>query len=110
VCIGDLALVGVKPLRPTEVDLVQAEWYQKRFECPAGFTGLWYIQTDPSSDLEEIVIADTFFAATRTWRSEIGILLRTPVAWLRRGRSSRRREPGLATIADVEQSHKQHAL
>lgn len=110
VCMGDLALVGVKPLRLTEVDLVQAEWYQKRFECPAGFTGLWYIQTDPSSDLEEIVIADTFFAATHTWRSEIMILLRTPVAWLRRGRSSRRREPGLANISDVEQSHKQHAL
>jgi len=110
VCTGDLALVGVKPLRPTEVDLVQAEWYQKRFECPAGFTGLWYIQTDPVSDLEEIVIADTFFVATRTRRSEIMILLRTPIAWLRRGRTSLRRKPALTNISDMEQSHKQHAL
>jgi len=110
VCMGDLALVGVKPLHPAEVDLVQAEWYQKRFECPAGFTGLWYIQTGPASDLEEMVIADTFFVATRTRRSEIMILLRTPVAWLRRGRSSLCRKPGLANISDMEQSHKQHAL
>ncbi len=87
VLIGDLALVGVKPLSPSEVEHLQEEWHQKRSECPAGFTGLWYIQTEPDGDLDDILITDSYYAATRTRFGEIRILLQTPIAWLRRCRS-----------------------
>ncbi len=81
---GDLALVGVKPLNPEDVNQLDEEWHQKRFECPAGLTGLWYVQPAFSSDLEEILVSDAYYAATRNWWSDLRILLRTPVAWRRR--------------------------
>lgn len=81
---GDLALVGVKPLSPEEVAQLHEEWHQKRSECPAGVTGLWYIQLDPGHELDEVLVADAYYVATRTRRSEILLLLQTPLAWLRR--------------------------
>ncbi len=84
---GDLALVGVKPLHPAEaVHLVEA-WQQKRYESPAGFTGLWYIQTKPGSSLDSVLIADAYYVAIHTWRDDLKLLLRTPIAWLQRMRS-----------------------
>lgn len=100
---GDLALVGVKPLRLEETAQIQEEWYQKRYECPSGLTGLWYIQTDPGCDLEEILLADTYFAATRTRRTEIMLFLRTPLAWVRRQIRRSARERRQKTNADPSQ-------
>jgi NDP-sugar pyrophosphorylase family protein len=81
---GDLALVGVKPLSPEEVGRLDEEWHQKRFECPAGFTGLWYVQPFSGTNLEEILVSDAYYAATHTWWNDLRILLRTPAAWRRR--------------------------
>jgi lipopolysaccharide/colanic/teichoic acid biosynthesis glycosyltransferase len=81
---GDLTLVGVKPLRPEDVAYLSEEWHQKRHDFPAGFTGLWYQNTEPNSDLDTIIIADIYYAATRTWRSDLLLFLRTPSIWARR--------------------------
>lgn len=81
---GDLALVGVMPLSPADSERLNEEWHQKRFECPVGITGLWYLQTDASSDLEEILVADAYYVATRSQMENLFILLRTPLIWLRR--------------------------
>jgi lipopolysaccharide/colanic/teichoic acid biosynthesis glycosyltransferase len=81
---GDMALVGVKPLRPEEVSYLSEEWHQKRHDFPAGLTGLWYQQTDPSSDLDTVIIADIYYAATRSWRGDLLLFLRTPSIWARR--------------------------
>jgi NDP-sugar pyrophosphorylase family protein len=81
---GDMDLVGVKPLRPEEAALLIEEWHQKRHDTRAGLTGLWYQETDPSSDLDTIIIADVYYTATRTWRSDLMLFLRTPVIWARR--------------------------
>jgi NDP-sugar pyrophosphorylase family protein len=89
---GDLELVGVKPLLPAEAALLNEEWHQKRFECRPGFTGLWYIQSGPKSDLDAILVADAYYAATHTWRDDLVLLWRTPAAWLRRLRSGHVRE------------------
>lgn len=83
---GDMALVGVKALRPDEAARLTEEWQQRRHECPAGLTGLWYIQTEQGSDLDTLIVADVYYTATRTWRGDMLILLRTPSAWLRRCR------------------------
>ena len=81
---GDMGLVGVKPLRPDEVARLTEEWHQQRHEAPAGFTGLWYLQTDATSDLDTVIVTDVYYTATRNWHSDLLILLRTPAVWFRR--------------------------
>lgn len=85
---GELALVGVKPLTMHEAEQLSEEWHQRRHERPAGFTGLWYLQTDPDSELDAVIVADVYYSATRTWRGDLLCLLGTPGAWLRRARST----------------------
>lgn len=80
---GELALVGVKPLRPEEAAGLVEEWHQRRHEAAAGFTGLWYLQTEDDSDLDTVIVTDVYYTATRNWRSDLLLLLRTPGAWLR---------------------------
>ncbi|NTV99967.1 MAG: nucleotidyl transferase [Oscillochloris sp.] len=81
---GDLVLVGVKPLRPEEAALLTEEWHEKRYDSQAGFTGLWYQQTDDLSDLDTVIIADVYYTATRTWQSDLVLFLRTPSIWAQR--------------------------
>lgn len=81
---GDLALVGVKPLTPDEAAQVTEAWQRQRYERPAGLTGPWYTQTPPPASLDELLMSDTYFAATYTWRGAAAILLRTPLVWFRR--------------------------
>ncbi len=81
---GDMRLVGVKPLTAVEINQISEAWQQKRHECPAGFTGLWYIQTRPGSSLDEILITDAYYVATRSWRANLRLLGQTPLAWGRR--------------------------
>ncbi len=88
VLTGDLALIGVKPLHPTEAAQLDEEWHQKRFDHPAGLTGLWYVQTDSRNSLDDILVIDAYYAATRTWRDDLAILWQTPAAWLRRRRAA----------------------
>lgn len=84
VLVGDMGLVGVKPLTPEEAERLTEEWHQQRHEAPAGLTGLWYVQTDVDSDLDTIIVTDVYYTATRNWRGDMLLLLRTPGAWLRR--------------------------
>jgi lipopolysaccharide/colanic/teichoic acid biosynthesis glycosyltransferase len=85
---GDIHMIGVKPLMPNDTSYLMEEWHQRRNECVPGFTGLWYIQTDPGSDFDTILVNDVYYSATRTWQGDIRILFRTPGAWLRRYRLS----------------------
>jgi NDP-sugar pyrophosphorylase family protein len=88
---GDLELVGVKPLLPEEAAALNEEWHQKRYECPPGFTGLWYIQTSAGNDLDDILVADVYYAATHNWRADLRLFWRTPAAWQNHLRSQCRR-------------------
>ncbi len=81
---GDLGLVGVQPLTPEQAAQASEDWQKKRYECRAGLTGLWYIQTGKQATLDEILIADAYYVATRNSRGDLGILWRTPGAWWRR--------------------------
>jgi lipopolysaccharide/colanic/teichoic acid biosynthesis glycosyltransferase len=89
---GDMTLVGVKPLRPEEAALLTEEWHQRRHERSAGFTGLWYLQTERESDFDAVIVADVYYTATRTGRGDVLCLLRTPRAWVRRIRAGLERE------------------
>ncbi|MEZ4592556.1 MAG: sugar transferase [Chloroflexota bacterium] len=82
---GSLALVGVKPLTEEETSFIQEEWQQKRFERKAGFTGLWFVQPQDIGGIETILVADTYYTATHTWRLDLQILKQTIPAWWRLG-------------------------
>lgn len=84
VLLGDLALVGIKPLTPEEAAQATEPWQKQRYECRAGLSGLWYVQGDRASSLTDVLVADAYYVATRSWRSDLKLLLRTPAAWLRR--------------------------
>ncbi|MBE2220079.1 MAG: sugar transferase [Anaerolineae bacterium] len=84
---GDLRLVGVKPLKPEEIKQISEVWQQKRHDHTPGFTGMWYLQTNPQSNLDDILIADAYYIAIRSWREDLKILKQTPSAWRRRSNS-----------------------
>lgn len=81
---GEIMLVGVKPLEPHKVTEITEPWQKMRYEYSTGLTGLWYTQTVPHSPLDEILIADTYYVATRTGRDDLRLLWHTPGAWFRR--------------------------
>ncbi|HEU4325441.1 MAG TPA: sugar transferase [Roseiflexaceae bacterium] len=83
VLAADMDLVGVKPLAPEQAALLHEPWQQTRFERPAGLTGLWYVQAEPHGGMDAILTADSYYAALGTWRDTVGVLWRTPGAWLR---------------------------
>ena len=43
---GDMSIVGNRPLVVAEAELLTDDVYAKRFDCPAGITGLWQVQPD----------------------------------------------------------------
>ena len=80
-------MVGVKPLTLDEADQLCEEWQQKHDDYFPGFTGLWFIQNGRDSELDETLISDVYYVATRSWREDARILWRTPRAWLGRIKS-----------------------
>jgi len=81
---GDMRIVGVKPLLPEEDGKIKEAWQEKRYETQPGFTGLWYIQAGSGADLDEIFVADTYYAATRSWAGDWKLLFQTIPTWFRR--------------------------
>ncbi len=86
VLIGDLRLIGVKSLSVDEESKMVEKWQQKRNEYPSGFTGLWYLQTQAEATLDEILIADAYYVATRTWQEDVRIFWQTFPTWWKRAR------------------------
>jgi lipopolysaccharide/colanic/teichoic acid biosynthesis glycosyltransferase len=83
---GDIRLVGNRPLPLYEAERLDQAWQWKRFDAPAGITGLW--QISGRSDLDEVerLVLDSYYATHRTFWGDIGILLRTlPALLSRRG-------------------------
>jgi len=80
---GQVALVGVAPLAPDQLEYITEEWQKQRFLSPVGLTGLWYVNGMDPVSLDEQLIMDSYYAVTRTWRDDLRILWQTPAAWLR---------------------------
>lgn len=88
VVCGEIALVGVKPLLPEEAARITEEWQQVRYRSPAGFTGLWFTQFTRDDNFDALCVADSYQAATASWRQALAQLGQTPVAWWRRAHHS----------------------
>ena len=83
---GDIGLVGVKPLSSEEAANIAESWQEKPYDYFPGITGLWYLDTEPDSKPDDILIADAYYTATRTWQEDLRLLFRTPITWIKRVR------------------------
>ncbi len=86
VVLGDMRLVGNRPLPVYEAEALSEEWQRMRFTCPAGITGLWQISGRSDLSEHERMVLDTVYSVTRSFWSDWVILLKTlPALLLRRG-------------------------
>ncbi len=84
VIIGDISMVGVMPLSPGDRTRLNEPWQKSRNVCFPGFTGLWYTQAANMDDLDDLLITDAYYAATRNWKGDIKIILKTCIVWIKK--------------------------
>lgn len=86
VALGDMRLVGNRPLPVYEAEALHEDWQRLRFSCPAGITGLWQISGRSDLSEKERMVLDSYYSVTRTFWSDWLILFKTiPALLLRRG-------------------------
>jgi exopolysaccharide biosynthesis polyprenyl glycosylphosphotransferase len=86
VLLGDMSLVGPRPLVPDEDALIEG-WKRRRLTVRPGITGLWQIFGSSRIPLPEMVKIDYFYCANWSVWVDTKILLRTiPYVIRRRGR------------------------
>lgn len=85
VLIGDMSLVGPRPPIPEEV--VQYEpWQVRRLSVRPGITCLWQVSGRSGVSFDEWMRMDMEYVDTRSFRTDLSILLRTiPAVLSRRG-------------------------
>lgn len=81
ILIGDMSLVGNRPLPLYEAETLTTDEYVKRFGGPAGLTGLWQVKKrakgqGPMSDRERIML-DIEYTDTFSFRTDMQIIFQT---------------------------------
>jgi lipopolysaccharide/colanic/teichoic acid biosynthesis glycosyltransferase len=85
VLIGDMSLVGPRPLVPDEDALIEG-WERRRLAVKPGMTGLWQIFGSSRIPMNEMVKIDYLYGANWSIWLDLKILLRTvPYVLHRRG-------------------------
>jgi len=85
VLLGQMALVGPRPVIPYEVEMYP-EAYLRRFAVKPGLTGLWQVSGRNERTYDEMVRFDIQYAESATLLLDLRILLKTmPVVLGRQG-------------------------
>jgi lipopolysaccharide/colanic/teichoic acid biosynthesis glycosyltransferase len=80
VLVGDMSLVGPRPPLPYELEHY-SPWHRRRvLEAQPGITGLWQVMGRSRTTFDEMVRLDLRYAKTRSFWTDLWILLRTPGA------------------------------
>ena len=84
ILLGDMSLVGNRPLPLYEAEKLTTDQSIERFLAPAGLTGLWQVSKRGMADMSEIerIEMDIQYARTFTFWGDVNILLRTVPAVL----------------------------
>jgi len=86
VFLGDMSLVGNRPLPLYEAATLTTDDYAARFMAPAGITGLWQIKKRGNKDMsvEERINMDIDYAARCNFVTDLWIIANTPSALLQK--------------------------
>lgn len=82
VVLGTMSLVGPRPFPVHNDEVIPPEFDALRRSVLPGCTGLWQISPDASRLVTEAQEYDRLYVARGTWRLDLWILLRTPMALL----------------------------
>jgi lipopolysaccharide/colanic/teichoic acid biosynthesis glycosyltransferase len=79
VFIGDMSIVGNRPLPLYEAEKLTTDKYALRFRAPSGITGLWQVEKRGKSDMseEERLMLDNIYAENHSFTNDIRLILKT---------------------------------
>jgi len=79
VLIGDMSIVGNRPLPLYEAEKLTTDKYVMRFMAPAGITGLWQVEKRGKGEMseEERLMLDNKYAENQSFLDDIKLILRT---------------------------------
>jgi lipopolysaccharide/colanic/teichoic acid biosynthesis glycosyltransferase len=86
VFLGDMSLVGNRPLPLYEAQTLTTDEYAARFMAPAGITGLWQVKKRGNKDMsvEERISIDIAYASNCNFATDLWIIANTPSALLQK--------------------------
>src|ERR1700722_3054197 len=86
VLLGDMSLVGNRPLPLYEAVTLTTDEYAARFMAPAGITGLWQVKKRGNKDMsvEERISMDIDYASKVSFKTDFWIIASTPSALLQK--------------------------
>ena len=79
VLIGDMSIVGNRPLPLYEAEKLTTDKYAMRFKAPAGITGLWQVEKRGKGEMsaEERMMLDNAYAENHSFMNDIRLILKT---------------------------------
>ena len=79
VLIGDMSIVGNRPLPLYEAEKLTTDKYALRFLAPAGITGLWQVEKRGKGEMseEERLMLDNVYAQNHNFLNDIKLILKT---------------------------------
>lgn len=79
VFIGDMSIVGNRPLPLYEAEKITTDKYSLRFIAPAGITGLWQVEKRGRAEMSETerLNLDNNYAKTNSFVNDIKLIMRT---------------------------------
>lgn len=80
---GEMSLVGPRPLPLRDYRLLD-EWHRRRYNVLPGITGLWQVAGRSDLTFDDLVRLDFYYLENWSIWLDISVLVRTPVAVLRR--------------------------
>lgn len=86
VLIGNMSIVGNRPLPLYEAHTITTDVWSKRFHAPAGLTGLWQVKKRGQEDMSatERLDLDISYANQWSFMADLWILFKTPAALLQK--------------------------
>jgi lipopolysaccharide/colanic/teichoic acid biosynthesis glycosyltransferase len=86
VLIGNMSIVGNRPLPLYEAEKLTTDKYALRFAAPAGITGLWQVEKRGKGDMseEERLMLDNTYAQNHSMINDLKLILKTIPALLQK--------------------------
>lgn len=86
VFIGDMSIVGNRPLPLYEAEKLTTDKYALRFNAPAGITGLWQVEKRGKGEMseEERLMLDNVYAKNHSLKNDLRLIFKTIPALLQK--------------------------